>query len=80
MKKKFGKGGCELVFMLQVPVNKRHLVIKCLLMQSSEKNVCCCESEFVIPSLEDGDSISLKCIVCMIYAHATGNEGVTSNL
>jgi hypothetical protein len=34
----------ELVFILQVPMNERYVVVKCLRMQSSEKNVCCRES------------------------------------
>jgi hypothetical protein len=45
-----GVGG-ELVFMLQVPVNECYVVVKCLHMQSIEKNVCCHNSELVIPSL-----------------------------
>jgi hypothetical protein len=49
-------------------------------MQSSEKNVCCRESELVIPSLEDRDCIFKMHSMYGNYAHATGNEGVTSNL
>jgi hypothetical protein len=56
-KRKHKGGGVELIFVLQALVNKRYVVVKFLLMQSSEKNVCCCRSELVFPSLEDQDCI-----------------------
>jgi hypothetical protein len=51
--------GGGLVFMLQAPVNERYVVVKFLLMQNSEKNVCYRESELVIPtcSFEDRNCI-----------------------
>jgi hypothetical protein len=54
-------------------------------MQNSGKNVCCRESELVIPSLEDRESEIVSFFFFLNafhirYAHATGNDGVTSNL
>jgi hypothetical protein len=63
-KRKNSEGG-ELIFIIQAPVNKRFVVVNFLLMQNSEKNVCCCESELVISILEDRVA-SLKCIPYML--------------